>query len=299
MLKTWGIYLGALISAFIFFIFYKMWVAWFILVVLLSLPVLSFLLCLFATYSTSFFSKAPVSIHIGTEAYIDLTIEGIATYFSFFKIKTSYTDYMGDRSENISVVIHDNGLARIPVDTAHCGAYSYRITKLYIYDILGFFHMTRRIDKEYPVIVKPIASMPAYIPDVYGFRAKNLRKSNQPVSEIYDIRDYQPGDSVKTIHWKISAKKDKLLVKEALEEFGGHSRLLLKFSDDRDKLDLHLGQILFTSNFLLDHEIPHKIRVIPPNRTEISFDIETETDQILAFAKILRMKVPKGDSNAT
>ena len=67
MLKTWGIYLGALISAFIFFIFYKMWVAWFILVVLLSLPVLSFLLCLFATYSTSFFSKAPVSIHIGTE----------------------------------------------------------------------------------------------------------------------------------------------------------------------------------------------------------------------------------------
>lgn len=299
MLKTWGIYLGALISAFIFFIFYKMWVAWFILVILWSLPVISFLLCLFATYSTNFYSEAPTNVHVGTESYIDLTIEGISTYFSFFKIKSACTDFMGDRTENILVVIHDKGLAKIPVDTTHCGAYSYKITKLYIYDILGFFHMTRKIGKEYQILVNPIPSMPAYIPDVYGFRAKNLRKSKQPVSEIYDIRDYQPGDPVKTIHWKISAKKDKLLVKEALEEFGGHSRLLLKFSEDRDKLDLHLGQILFTSNFLLDHDIPHKIRVIPPNRTEISFDIETATDQLIAFGKILHLKVPKGDSDAT
>ena len=41
MFRTWGIYLIALISAFVFFLCYKMWVAWYCLVGILLVPVLS------------------------------------------------------------------------------------------------------------------------------------------------------------------------------------------------------------------------------------------------------------------
>jgi len=34
-------------------------------------------------------------------------------------------------------------------------------------------------------------------------------------SEIFDLRDYRSGDDVRAIHWKLSGKLDRLVVKEA------------------------------------------------------------------------------------
>ena len=39
-------------------------------------------------------------------------------------------------------------------------------------------------------------------------------RRGQDVSEIFDIRDYQDGDNLRAIHWKLSGKQDKLLVRE-------------------------------------------------------------------------------------
>ena len=83
-----------------------------------------------------------------------------------------------------------------------------------------------------------------------------------------------------------------------MEEFGGHSRIVLKLGEDRTKLDQHLGQILFTSLFFLEREIPHKIRIIPPNRSEISFDVENVNDLETSLTKILHMRIPKEDPDA-
>ena len=57
-------------------------------------------------------------------------------------------------------------------------------------------------------------------------------------------------------------------------------------------MDLHLGQILFTSRFFIEHETAHKIRVIPPDRREIAFEVESETDLQRAIVMILRMRIP-------
>ena len=40
------------------------------------------------------------------------------------------------------------------------------------------------------------------------------RKGNDP-SEIFDIREYVPGDDIRSIHWKLSSKTDTLILKEA------------------------------------------------------------------------------------
>ena len=39
------------------------------------------------------------------------------------------------------------------------------------------------------------------------------RRGNDP-SEVFDIRDYQPGDDVRSIHWKLSVKTDSLILRE-------------------------------------------------------------------------------------
>ncbi len=292
MLKTWGIYSVSLISTFIFFLCYKMWVSWFCLIVILLIPFLALGMCIIASRTFTFRSESPGSCPLGDPAYIRIMTGGIASYFAFSRIRTVVTDRMAGTSRKMTIMVHDSGITNIPLDTSHCGSYSYKMLRLEIYDLFGFFRITRNINKDNEFLVKPVPSMPEVMPDMYGFKAKSLRKAKQPNTEIYDIREYQTGDPVKSIHWKMSAKKDKLLVKEPLKEYGGHSRILLKLTDDRDKLDLHLGQILFTSIFFLEHETSHKIRVIPPNRSEVSFDVESEADLERAMGMILRMRIP-------
>ena len=291
MLKTWFLYSISLIAAFIFFLFYKMWLSWYILIALLTIPVFALIVTIAASLTVKFSVVNPAVTVKGKPAFIKLSIEGIASAFSFYKVKMITTDHMAGTQEKKVIVICDNGVTKIPLETNHCGAYSYKLSKLKVYDLLGFFHFDQNINKDIELLVKPSPEMPGYMPDMYGFKAKNLRKSSKPNSEIYDIRDYQLGDPVKTIHWKMSAKKDKYLVKEPLEEYGGYSRVILKMTDDRDELDLHLGQILFTSKFFIDHEVAHIIRVIPPDSREVAFSIESNIDLERALHTILHMRI--------
>ena len=293
MLKTWTLYSISLISTFIFFLFYKMWLSWYILIALLAIPVFALIVTIAASLTVKFSIVNPAVTVKGKPAFIKLSIEGIASAFSFYKVKMITTDHMAGTQEKKVIVICDNGVTKIPLETDHCGAYSYKLSKLKVYDLLGFFHFDQNINKDIELLVKPSPEMPGYMPDMYGFKAKNLRKSSKPNSEIYDIRDYQLGDPVKTIHWKMSAKKDKYLVKEPLEEYGGYSRVILKMTDDRDELDLHLGQILFTSKFFIDHEVAHIIRVIPPDSREVAFSIESNIDLERALHTILHMRIPE------
>lgn len=42
------------------------------------------------------------------------------------------------------------------------------------------------------------------------------KKGNDP-SEIFDIREYKPGDDIRSIHWKLTSKMDDLILREASE----------------------------------------------------------------------------------
>lgn len=299
MLKTWVIYSVSLFSTFIFFLCYKMWVSWFCLIVVLFIPLLALLMSVIASQTMTFKLENPGNAPLGVPLYIKITVEGNASYFAFCRINAEVKDHMAGTTKKLALIVHDKGTTKIPVDTSHCGSYSYKMPKIDIYDLFGFFRFSKTIDKDSEILVKPVPAMPERMPDMFGFKAKSLRKAKQPNTEIYDIRDYQMGDPVKSIHWKMSAKKDKLLVKEPLEEFGGHSRVILKLTSDRDVLDVHLGQILFTSRFFIEHETPHKIRVIPPDRSEIAFDVESETDLQRAISMILRMRIPDEEPEKT
>ena len=292
MFRSWVVSSVSLLSSFVFFLCYKMWVSWILLLIVLAVPVLSLIMSIVASQTLEFKADCPAAIRLGDEINLKVTTSGIASYFSFCKVKMIITDRMAGKTKKKVFMIHDRGTSKIPVDTSHCGSYSYMLTWLYVYDLFGLFFVKINLNTNNEILVKPVPAMPSVMPDMFGFKAKNLRKSKKPGAEIYDIREYQIGDPLRSIHWKMSAKKDALLVKEPLEEYGGHSRVLLKMSGDRDEMDLHLGQIVFTSKFYIEHETAHRIRVIPPDRSEVAFEIESELDLERAIASILRMRIP-------
>ena len=293
MLRTWLTYSVTLIATFIFYLCYKMWVSWFCLILVLIIPLFALAVSLISVNTLAYEPDLPSAAHIGDRAYLKFYINGFASFFSFSKIHINITDHMAGTVEKLVLRIDDNGTSSLPVNTQHCGAYTYKIQKIAVYDLFGFFHFNLKGRKNYEFLVKPVPQMPEVMPNIFGFKAKNLRKAKQPNTEIYDVREYQQGDPIKSIHWKISAKKDKVFVKEPLEEYGGHARILLKLTDDRTEMDSHLGQILFTSKYFLEREIAHKIRILPPDRSEISFDVENQSDLERALVRVLHMRVPE------
>ena len=56
--------------------------------------------------------------------------------------------------------------------------------------------------------------------------------------------------------------------------------------------------MLFTSTFFLNHDISHKIRILPPKKREVAFDIQSQRDLDKAIIRILHMKIPKEKANA-
>lgn len=124
------------------------------------------------------------------------------------------------------------------------GSYDIGVRSLRVYDFVGFFATEVRLELGRTVIVYP---------DNIAM-SENTRRSDTdlptPVTRPFatsdqaepaDIREYTPGDPIKNIHWKLSAKSDDLQVKNFASNMDRSVYILcdLSFSDTQspDKSD--------------------------------------------------------------
>lgn len=108
----------------------------------------------------------------------------------------------------------------IQLDSRYAGTVEYCIEALVLYDLLGIFCRTVPLREHRAIrIMPPFELMPLeitrrtreFLADADEYSTE--KKGDDP-SEIYQIREYRPPDSIHSIHWKLSAKEDNLMVKE-------------------------------------------------------------------------------------
>ena len=104
--------------------------------------------------------------------------------------------------------------------TQYCGNYEFVLRKIKIYDFTGIFHVNKKVDESVNVEVIPeITEVPVRITDaVRNFFGDadiydDFRPGYDP-AELFDVREFRNGDRIQSIHWKLSAKADDLIVKE-------------------------------------------------------------------------------------
>lgn len=133
--------------------------------------------------------------------------------------------------------------------TAHCGRVEATVAKARMYDCLGLFSVPLRRSGSVSIPV-----MPVYIPmgenemeRIVGLL--NARSSRGDEDMI--VREYQPGDSVRSIHWKLMAKSENLQVKD--HEADKAVRLYLNMTEevlaDADKRDAFLERACTVMTF--------------------------------------------------
>lgn len=100
------------------------------------------------------------------------------------------------------------------------GNYEITLKKLRIYDLTGLFHRNIALKRTERVQVMPkLHDVPVRLTSVtknfYG--EVDIYDENSPGhdrSELFQVREYQKGDRLQNIHWKLSAKQDEIMVKE-------------------------------------------------------------------------------------
>ena len=108
----------------------------------------------------------------------------------------------------------------VPFAPQQCGRLVFTCTALRVQDLLNL--TARKLDFFAPVqtVVYPqdkqveVELSRATLGAAAGDGMMQNRKGGDP-SEMFDIREYAPGDDVRTIHWKLSSKTDELIVRQA------------------------------------------------------------------------------------
>ena len=122
------------------------------------------------------------------------------------------------------------------------------------YDFLGLFFIPLKKIEPYRLRVLPDSVEPELLPDsqsiVLGY------KKSLGYSELYELRDFRDGDSPRSVHWKSSAKYDKLITKESTEPV--YKRLILRpcFGRDAFENDDITARLIYCSRYLLERGCP-------------------------------------------
>jgi hypothetical protein len=142
------------------------------------------------------------------------------------------------------------------------GDYVVRIYEVHVYDLLKIFRLRRKLNLSVRIVVLPRDKHP----NETGEETESDTESPASIitghmSNVFNsLREYREGDSVRNIHWKLSAKQDELIVRQP-EQSVNNSAVLFndfsaKFDDDfltRRMIDAVLETALaVTKKILLD-----------------------------------------------
>jgi uncharacterized protein (DUF58 family) len=164
------------------------------------------------------------------------------------------------------------------------GIYDFGVTTLKINDVFGIFKYTKKYENK--------AGIKVY-PKIYSLKHLNLggsekienKLSNESKVEdltlIKDIREYRMGDSLKRVHWKLSAKHGDLYVKNYDYVSGYQCNLFLDmrregfyFDKDGTKEELLVDFSASLLNKMVRDGVKSKIFIC--NKEYKKFDVDTK-----------------------
>ena len=131
--------------------------------------------------------------------------------------------FTGETAEDaVALIVPGRGAvsSSIRAAFAHCGKTAVTVKSLKVYDYFGMAALS--VPKElsqYALILPELFPMDVTVvksgvsePECDRFSP--YKAGNDP-SETFAVRDYEPGDALRSIHWKLTGKYDRLMIREA------------------------------------------------------------------------------------
>jgi uncharacterized protein (DUF58 family) len=254
------IYVLTLALSFVFYMLYPPWISWYMLVLVLLMIPVDLIFSLPGMLTKGLVLSIPDVVEKDEDAVLTL----ITTHIKSYPVRclVAKLHVIGDGFSvtcRIKCLPERNARREVTIDTSHSGVTTFLLKRIKAVSLLGLFSLPVSAGGKGFVLILPQPTEPANTRALQ--HGTNLRpKPGGGYSEEHDIRNYQHGDPIKSIHWKVSAKLDSLVIREPLEP-PPHSRLVhvMPWSSDAER-DLILGRLRWVSEYLLKWQLPFYIR---------------------------------------
>lgn len=260
------IYALTLAGVLLFQITNENYLAHFLLCLCIALPLLSLALSLPGMLGCALeLSAVPAASERGQPARWLMSIESPTSLpLSRLNIRLTEENLLTGQRQSHQLIL--SGIARrrpmeLAASTAHCGLLELRADRAKVYDYLGLFRMPVAVPHSARILCLPVpaeAELPA-IPEGQGSRPSPLSAARTGPGEDYDLREYRPGDPMRSVHWKLSSKWDELIVRERAETLVPLPLLTLDRFGDPEELDRLLDRLLGVSRALLGVQRAHAV----------------------------------------
>ena len=253
-------YIFMLAGSVLFYTLYSHWFSWYLLVLIVLMIPLDLLVSLPGMLTRRIILTAPMILRQDSEA----VLTAVMLRSGPFPIKCirarlrSACDGLV-RRRRIVCGAERGAKTEIKIDTSKSGVTVFKMKRYWTVSLLNLFSMPATVKTKVAVLILPPPVRPANTLSLP--RGDTLRpKPGGGYSEDHDLREYRQGDQLRSIHWKVSAKHDTLIVREPLVP-SLHSRLvrITNWNDPRER-DLILGRLLWVCDYLLKMDLQFYVR---------------------------------------
>jgi len=149
-------------------------------------------------------------------------------YVSFFGSHSMFS--ANSYSKSLSITPFSKKEFIFDMECKYRGQYEVGISDIYIEDFLGLIKLKYRIPETKKIIVYPKIEQ---LNQFNVFTSNNSESQSfsqstvEDVNNIRDLRNYHYGDSLKKIHWKLTARNNKLMIKNFESTTDMHVNVLL------------------------------------------------------------------------
>ncbi|MCT4620217.1 MAG: DUF58 domain-containing protein [Marinisporobacter sp.] len=248
-----------------------------------------------------------MSIEIKNNGIFPITNVQISIHYT-----NNYLPYGNNIMFVTSVLAGKTQLEKFFLNSKHCGELYVSISTVKIFDPLSLFQQKVKVGRnkeEISVMVFPNFYDEKTLPDL-NMNIVNevedvysLHKSGNDPSEVFDIREYRPGDRQQQIHWKLSLKQENLMVREFSQPICNCFTIFMDFNvkslseNVLSSVDNMLQTALSLSYYLQKNYVRHNIVWFDMrDQNTDSININCEDDIYTAIQYLFSIPLYEGES---
>ncbi len=275
------LYTYAVFFAFILFVLFDLYLFHLLLIFLLVLPLISLLaalpvrrrLCYALEVEDDIMPKGICGIRLLARNNSPLPCAGVRFTLERHNVLGRVGDRYMESAED--VVQFSLGPMRAhamqpAVKMAHCGRVDLLVRRVQVLDALGLFALNvppkNGAAPAGSVYVLPELQTRSIQTDEaadLGLDSAHYstEKAGGDPSEIFQLRDYREGDPRHSVHWKLSGRMNRLIVREFGLPLNPSLHFLLELREDAtpDAAEAMLGTMLAFSEYLMAREVTHSV----------------------------------------
>lgn len=196
----------------------------------------------------------------------------VCSRFTFLISRIQFTIYIRSCFDKVVVsvpfkasdIVKGDNIFDYEIQLKEAGCYDIGVRRIQFYDITGLIFATKKIRQNTYVQILPeitdlVTNLSEPVRNFYGeAEIYDEDVAGNDNSEIFNIREYVPGDKLQSIHWKLSAKENELIVKEMSQPKACPIVLFLEYKKSKC-FDAFLQIVASISFSLMDNACPHYI----------------------------------------